>query len=141
VFGTTFIACSLAERFGKTVDETGEDVAYQSVFGQSEQAFLSFLESSDKDKMNLHSIMPDLKEGDESKTYDVDLFFYSTKDICRYCRGTLAYLLYSSKLKVMMQRTLRSSSFKDDPRLSEDRPSDLIKNIRLFAFSKNPAEI
>lgn len=91
----------------------GEDL--NTCFDQSEQSWLNFLtetiEEIDLSKGNDYfcPIKPLFLEDSETymhTKYDVeniDINLYSCLDICRYCRGTMSYMLVNKNLKKIIQ--------------------------------------
>lgn len=113
-------------------------------FNQSEQTFLSFLEEGSEDLC----LTPDADASSEhvnialanpfeesTQTYNlskIELYFYSTLDICRYCRGTLSSMLHSGKLKDSLTKFFKHGGVKIDV---------VNENIQMFAFSNQTTEI
>jgi len=62
---------------------------------------------------------------------EMKVYFYSTYDICRYCRGTLAYMLYNGELKKSI-----SSYFKEHVK----KELNFKKDPELFAFSNQATD-
>lgn len=102
-------------------------------FNQSEQAFLTWLEKVDSLKNNFnelphcYSTNPFPKEGNYPVS-NIQVNLYSFLDICRYCRGTMAYMLGTGK----MLDIFKNFFYKLGVELTPNQQQDV---IQIFAFS------
>ncbi len=99
--------------FGKVRDHKDEDSVFkgqkaQDNFTDSEQIFLDCIENFDAS--------PDWKENillehltSEVNIKKVNLYFYSRRDMCFHCRGTLSRILTTGKLKEILKKLLGRS--------------------------------
>ncbi|CAO5683223.1 MAG: hypothetical protein HEEMFOPI_01931 [Holosporales bacterium] len=93
-------------------------------FFDSEQVFLSFLESDSPDCKTNMSI-----EGVQYKLNSMKLFLYNYRDMCRFCRGTLSHLLNNKKLSILLMRILEDLFNKKNAKILSDSYS-----LEVYAF-------
>jgi hypothetical protein len=100
-------------------------------FNQSEQAFLTWLEKVDSLKNNFNELPhcyspnPFPKEGNYSVS-NIQVNLYSFLDICRYCRGTMAYMLGTGKMLDVFIKFFNKLGVELNPKQDA---------IQIFAFS------
>lgn len=104
----------------------------ESYFNQSEQAFLSWLEGSTNfgpslnDLPHCYSLQPFPKK-DTYKVSKIQIDLFSFLDICRYCRGTMSYMLGTRKMQDIFVSFFNKLEIQIEP---------LTKDVtKIFAFS------
>jgi hypothetical protein len=102
------------------------------VFNQSEQAFLSFLKKSSQENYKALKSLPPTLGNDQHDITHIRLNLYSTYDICHYCRGTLAYMLYNGTLKENIRDFFRQQTINLNLNQSD---------FQIYAFSNKSTDI
>lgn len=128
--------------FGKPCyNDIGDDKAClgsgcELYFNQSEQAFLSWLGhmvviGGGKTRPHWCTTKP-LDPGKRYNILKFETTLFSFLDICRYCRGTMAYMMGSDKMKNILQGLFQNL------KIDADIPKEA---IQLFAFSYEKTDV
>jgi hypothetical protein len=137
LFGETVDSRLLIRKSCTPIKETLDDVnfVYRKVFEQSEQAFLSFLHLTSretpehKEARGLHLFA--LTGGPTgTDKFHANVYLYSTKDICRYCRATLSYRLSCGLFKEHLGNMLKVEG-----------ANFTLDNVSLYAFSFDQTDV
>lgn len=143
LFGDTIATSLLSGQVSSVPLDTDREqahnfsIAHDRVFNQSEQAFLSFLDvvpDNYQDNCSLQ-IPPETVSFSASK---ISVYFYSTQDVCRYCRGGLAYMLKEgiirTKIDTFFKRIYSKKKISTKILMTDD------SLIKIFAFSNEETQ-
>ncbi len=148
LFGSTAIVRLLNGELNCFISDDGSlcdfNWACTAIFHQSEQAFLTFLDSPTKENYFCKTLHfprdTDQTTTAKSQAINTTVYLYSTLDICRYCRGTFSWLMHTEELHNSLKEFVEALYFKKE----EDQSIYQIKmgdtDLKVFAISNEQTQ-